>query len=230
LAVLQRDRGVVLSTQDLNETDRLALLLTRKRGKLPVLMKRARRLESPFGAIVDVTRHVELIYYLRSGPYLLREADLLERFVRVEGDLGVLERALKGLAFVRDLLPERAPEPGLYGLTLDFLRALEAGVAPGVALISYELKSLSLLGHRPHLEGCVSCGAQEHLSWSPEKGGLLCRRCGGRGEEIPPPLWRGMRMLLRLSLDNADRVRLSPQQVREAEGLLRAFRFLHLPS
>lgn len=223
MARLRRNRGIVLTARDVQETDRLIHLLSEKEGKIAVLVKRARRMESPYGAILEPTNYVELIYYLREGPYLLKEGHLLNLYPQLRRDPGRLGAALEGLAVAAELLPERSPEPKVFQLVRGFLSALEEGLAPELGLLAFELKLLGLLGHGPHLEGCVRCGAEHELTWSPREG-LLCRGCGGRGEEVPPALWRGMRMLLHLPLGAAGKLRMTAKELGEARRLLAAFR------
>ncbi len=212
----------MLTARDVQETDRLVHVLCEREGKLPLLVKRARRMESPYGAILEPTNYVELIYYVRGGPYLLKEAHLLKHFPSLRADPAALGAALTGLAFAADRLPDGVPEPGAVELVGRFLAELERGLHPRPGLLAFELKLVSLLGHGPHLAGCVRCGGEEGLAWSPEEG-LLCRRCGGTGEEVPPSLWRGMRMLSRLPLRAAGRVKLPEAALDRALELLQRF-------
>lgn len=223
MARLRRTRGIVLVALDTQETDRLVLVLSEKEGKIALLIKRARRMESPYGAIFEPTNNVEFIYYVRDGPYLLKEGALLGIFPRLRRDPKRLEAALEGLAMVASLLPERNPEPQVLSLVRGFLQALEEGVDPGRGLLSFELKVLAALGHGPHLAGCVRCGATEGLTWSPNEG-LRCRDCGGSGEEISANIWRGMKILLQLPLGSAGKLRLTTKELEIARGLLKGFR------
>jgi len=212
----------VLTARDVQETDRLVQVLSEREGKVAILVKRARRMESPYGAILEPTNYVELIYYVREGAYLLKEAHLLKMFAQLRADVAALGAALTGLAFAAERLPEGVSEPGVLELVGTFLAELEREIPPRAGLLAFELKLLSLLGHGPHLAGCVRCGGEEALTWSPDEG-LLCRRCGGEGEELSPPLWRGMRMLSRLPLRAAGRVKLPEAEMERALELLGRF-------
>ncbi len=223
MAKLRRTRGIVLVSRDVQETDRLAFVLSEKEGKIALLVKRARRMESPYGAIFEPTNTVEFIYYVREGPYLLKEGSLLRLFPELRRDPDRLGAALEGLAMVAELLPERSPEPQVLRLVQGFLWELEGGLDPGLGLLSFQLKLLSFLGQGPRLDGCVRCGSQEGLTWAPGEG-LLCRGCGGRGEEVPPNIWRGMRMLLNLPLGAAGVLKLTPAEESLIKRLLGEFR------
>lgn len=225
MAELARDRGIVLRTQDQAETDRIASILAEGRGRLEILAKGARRLEKTTGAVLDLLNLVEVVYYRRrSGLHLLREAALLQSFPRLRTELSRLEVGLAMAQWALELIPHEAPDPRPFRLCLSFLLALESGADPAVLLRAYRLRFLALLGYRPHLGGCLSCGAGHGLTWSPERGGLICRACGGEGEELPPRIWRTMDALLRLPFSAVLRLRLRPEDLRSIDALIASFR------
>jgi len=225
LAELLRDRGIVLRTQDFAETDRLVSLLSEKRGRLEILAKGARRMERTSGAVLDLLNLVEVVYYRRrSGLHLLREASLIQSFLGMRKDLERLEAGLSLARWALELVPRENPDPRPFRLTLSFLLALEGGGNPAVLLRAYRLRFLSLLGYRPILSGCLSCGRTEDLTWSAERGGLLCRACGGEGEEVPPRIWRTMDALLRLPLSGLLRLKIPPEDFQTIDSLVESFR------
>ncbi len=223
MAQLVRDEGVVLAREDHMETDLIATALTKNHGKLRILAKAARRLTSPSGAVLDVANRVELIYYRRRELPLLREASLMRGFLRMREGPARLEAALRGLAWARDILPEGQPEPRAYHLVLSFLQTLEGGSSPDKVLLSFVLHLLSLLGYGPHLEGCVVCGATEELTWSMERGGLICRGCGGEGEALAPDFWRYLLAFQRLPVWAAGRIAMKEEDFQRAWALLQEF-------
>jgi len=223
MAQLVRDEGVVLSRQDFMETDVLVTLFTQRHGKIRVLAKRARRLSSESGAYLDLMHRVEVIYYQRREVHLLREASLIRSFPRIRGDLSRTEVALASLSLAQEILPEAQPNPEAYRLLLSFLQALEGGVEPKKAGLSFSLHLCGLLGYGPHLDGCVVCGRTEDLTWSLERGGLLCRACGGEGEMLAPRFWRYLLALQKLPVWAAGRVAMGEEEVEKAWELLRNF-------
>lgn len=220
---LTRDQGLVLAAKDAAETDRIVTVLTLGHGKIPILAKGARRLTRPSGAILDLLNRVEVIYYERAGLQLLREASLVHGFPGLRGDLDRLETALRGAVLVAKLLPERQANPVVFKLLLQYLAGLEQGISPKMLGLSFHLKILGAAGFRPHLSGCVACGEREDLTWSPERGGLLCRACGGKGVEVPPRVWRTLEGLQRLPLRAAGRLKIADSTLAEAKALLEEF-------
>jgi DNA repair protein RecO (recombination protein O) len=223
VAQLARDRGIVLRTQDYAETDRIAVLLT-PRGRLDVLAKGARRLERPAGAALDPLHVVDVIHYRRRGLHLLKEASVVRTYPNVRGNIERATVALKAMSWALALVPTGAPDDRPYGLTLEFLGALDEGMTPGVLALAYALRLLAASGHAPRLTGCVRCGGTDELAWSPERGGLLCRRCGGAGDSVPPRLWRSLDALARLPLTALARLQVSDDDLATGAALVRAFR------
>ncbi len=223
MARLARARGIVLRVQDHAETDRIAVLLTASEGRLDVLAKGARRLERASGAALDVSNVVDVIYYRRPGLALAREVDLVQAFPGLKADIDRLQAALEGLAWSLKLVPRGQPDPGPFRLTLEFLTLLGRGGDPRPFLLGYELRLLSRLGHAPHLSSCVSCGRGEDLTWSPEAGGFLCRRCGGEGEVVPPAVVHTLQALARLPFSALGRVRASADTFSAIAGMLAEF-------
>jgi len=224
VAQLSRTTGIVLRTQNYAETDRIAVLLTPDQGRLDVLAKGARRLERTSGAALDVSNLVEVIFYRRRGLALLKDVDLKRTFPAIRREIERLTAALEGLAWALRLVPKGQPDPAPFQLTLTFLSALEEGTPPEQLTLGYQLRLLSLTGHAPHLVGCLGCGREEGLTWSAQRGGFLCRACGGEGETLSPKLIRTMQGLARLPLPALGRLRVDAELLEKMEALLLEFR------
>lgn len=126
--------------------------------------------------------------------------------------------------WAKDLVPRELPDPRPFRLTLSFFSALEGNGAPEVLLCAYKFRLLTILGYRPVLSGCLSCGGKEKLAWSADRGGLLCRDCGGTGEEVPPRVWRAMEALLRLPLAALNHLHIPKEDLETIDAMLAAFR------
>ncbi|MGC9530092.1 MAG: DNA repair protein RecO [Candidatus Bipolaricaulaceae bacterium] len=228
MARLARAQGVVLRTQDYAETDRIAVLLTADSGRVDLLAKGARRIGRAWGAVLEPLNAVAAIYYVRSGLNLVRDVDLVRTFPAIRADLDRLSAALEGVRWAQALVPRDQEFTPAFRLTTAFLDQLEAGGAPRPLRIAYALRLLAAAGHGPHLAGCVRCGRQQDLHWSPEEGGLLCARCGGEGERLSPQVVRTLQALAHLPLPALARLRAPQQTLDRLDVLLPAFREVQL--
>ncbi len=224
MATLDRDEGVVLTMRDYAETDRILTVLTPGHGKLSVLSKGARRATSRFGGALDLANRLQIVYYVRrKGLHLLREVTLLESFPALREDVDRLEAALWGLGLVNRVVPAETPDLHVYGRVRAFLGAVAGGLDPELARVAFSLQLLVVSGHQPRLDGCMACGGENELTWHPERGGLLCRACGGGGEEVSPKVWKSMSALIRFPLDRAGRLRLDQTTLSRMKGLVDGF-------
>ncbi|MGA1034679.1 MAG: DNA repair protein RecO, partial [Ilumatobacteraceae bacterium] len=94
---LYRDRGVVLRTYKLRESDRIVVFMTEEHGKVRAVAKGVRRTTSKFGSRLEPMSHVEVLF--RRG----RELDIVSQAESVDPLtplLSGLDRASQGIAVV----------------------------------------------------------------------------------------------------------------------------------
>ena len=174
---LYRDRGVVLRTIKLGESDRIVTLLTEGRGKVRAVAKGVRKTKSKFGARLEPTSHVALLLYEGRELDIVTQAESLEQFRDVRENLDRFARAATLLEAVDQVSQEREANPRLYQMLLGALRTLAARDAP-LLVPAFMWKLLALEGFRPELDVCVSCGATDRLvAFDLGEGGILCRGC-----------------------------------------------------
>ena len=186
---LYRDRGVVLRTYKLRESDRIVVLLTQRFGKVRAVAKGVRRTNSKFGSRLEPMSHVEVL--LRKG----RDLDLVSQAESVDPltpMLSSLDRAAQGMAVVEaadQLSLEGEPDERLYTMLVGVLRTIAESPSP-LNVAAFFLKVLAMSGLSPVLDECVRCGEQEGeetslVAFDLNEGGVLCRRCRS-GASISP--------------------------------------------
>lgn len=186
-----RDEGVILAVRPHGESAAIIEVFTASHGRhAGVVRGGAGRKLAPIlqpGSQVDLTWRARLEDHLGAfvvEPIRARSAVLGDR------------RALAGLTAVCGLLqvalPERAPQPELYALTVAVLDAIEAGRAdwPGLYL-HWELALLEDLGFGLDLSCCAVTGAVEGLAYvSPRSGRAVSREGAGDWADRLLPLPR----------------------------------------
>jgi DNA repair protein RecO (recombination protein O) len=184
----ERATALVVRTTDWSETSRIATLWSREFGKLRVLAKGGRRLQSNFEVALDLLNvcHIVFIRKASAGLDLLTEAQAAERFPALRTDLP----ALYGGYYVAELLSEGTedydPHPALFDASLSALRDLGAvGPLAGQRLAAYELTWLHELGYSPALDACAACGQEvgAQPAFSASAGGVVCPSCRPRQRE-----------------------------------------------
>lgn len=171
---LYRDRGVVVRTHKLGESDRIITFITEGHGKVRAVAKGVRRTKSKFGARLEPTGHVALQLYEGRELDIVTQAEGIDLFRGIREDLGRLTRAVTILEAAEQLSLEREPNPALYRMLTGALRTLDEADGP-LIVAGFHWKALALEGFRPIVESCAVCGAEDDLvAFDPVEGGLLC--------------------------------------------------------
>jgi DNA repair protein RecO (recombination protein O) len=182
-----KTEAFVLKAVRFGETSMIYRLFTRDRGVVPVIAKGARHPKSRFGASVGTFQRLLVNYYQKEGREVqtLSGVDLLAAHRGIAASLPRLEAAGRWFRFLQAVLPDGAPQPSLYALTVAGLERLERA-RPGTERrweTWHRLAAAGELGVAPRLDACVSCGRElpdgGELAFSIGEGGLVCGTCAG---------------------------------------------------
>lgn len=199
----EKTTAIVLKVVDFSETSCVVTLMTREFGKISALAKGARRPKSPFEAALDLLAICRIVFLRKSADTLdlLTEAKLQRRFRSGSRDLLRLYAGLYVIELLTALTDHHDPHPELFDLACDVIEQIDAEADTCAQLLRFELYGLTLLGHQPALEDCVSCGrpivVNGRVSFGLLLGGVLCGECRV-----------GKRSVIALSPETLDKIKL----------------------
>lgn len=179
----EKARALVIRATDWSESSKIVTLWTREFGKVRALAKGAKRLRSPFDTALDLLTLCDIVLLRKSsgGLDLLTEAQVVERFGRLRGDLPALYAGYYIAELLASWTEENDPHPALFDEVRDALEHLgQSQQSTGPRLVRFELVLLRELGYRPVLEKCAACGGpltEERLSFGLALGGMICSAC-----------------------------------------------------
>ncbi|HVF73968.1 MAG TPA: DNA repair protein RecO [Acidimicrobiales bacterium] len=183
--MLYRDQGVVLRTIRLGEADRIVTFVTQAHGKVRAVAKGVRKTKSRFGSRCEPCSHVAVQFYEGRELDIVTQAETIDHFPAIRGDLDRMGKAQSLLEAVDQVAQEREPNPRLYTMLVGALRALAADDSP-LVVPAFFWKLLSVEGAHPLLDQCAGCGAPDDLvAFDIGQGGVLCRGCR-QGQAISP--------------------------------------------
>ena len=187
---LHKTDAVVTSRRNLGESDRLVEFYSRELGKVRGVAKAARRPRSRFGSALETFTLGRLLFFDTGRSDLVRidHFDILRSFVHVREHLERLGRGAWVVECLTRLAADRDPHPALFGLLVRSLRALEGPTASARVSTCFALRAIDLLGHRPRLDRCATCGRAYPFPGAGldvTEGGLVCGPCGAGPRAIP---------------------------------------------
>lgn len=192
--------ALLLARVAYGETDLVVTLFTESHGRVSALARGARRSTKRFGGALEPMHTLRVAFEDRPQGELatLREAALERPRPRLIQDLDSLEAAGKALLWLRKAAPPRTAEPAAWAAVVDFLDRLdESPGRPSERLVEFGMHLLDAFGWGLELTRCVRCGKpcppERTALVNPERGGLVCRDCGGGPIRLPSGLRAALR-------------------------------------
>jgi len=230
--VHKRTPAVVLDILDHGESDKIVTFYSPLVGKISGIAKGAKRSKKRFVNKLELFSWLELFYDDRGSGSLVRisEAELRDSFISIRTDY---ERYVAA-ALINELVlywtRENDADPELFAMLVWAYQGLHRGEDPLRTVILFQVKLIDIMGYRPHLAGCISCGAFDSagspFGFSLGRSGLVCRTCNGdNGGHIPVSLSTAKLLCSAQELprEKLGRLRFSDASAREAVVLLKRY-------
>jgi DNA repair protein RecO (recombination protein O) len=219
--------AVVLRRVDFGEADRVLVLFTRERGKMPVVAKGIRRMSSRMAGHLELFTRSELMLAKGANLDVVTQAETRDAYRPVREDLTRTSTAYLIVELTDALTEEDVEHPELFELLTTTFRALGTTDDPRLVAAHYQLRLLDVSGFRPVLMQCINCHedlAPGRNAFSAFLGGALCPRCGPSepsSRPIDTDVLKVLRNLQRSGLPGSARFRVPELVMREVERTLR---------
>ncbi len=225
--------AVVLRGMAFRESSRIVTLFTKKKGKISVLAKGARRMKSQFGSTLQPMSHVQAVYYYRPSRTLqvLSECSHVRPNHRISSSIEKLNVGLRVVELMQALLQEEEPDPQLFRLLVNVLTHLDGAEQNAEHLLyGFQMHLAAGLGFAPDFDS----GLVDRLD---EGGGLLTLDTGTilpAGVEAAParPASRAalqaFAFFARSALDAVTQVCLPAAVARELSSLIEVYMRFHV--
>jgi DNA repair protein RecO (recombination protein O) len=219
--------AVVLRRVDFGEADRVLVLFTRERGKMPVVAKGIRRMSSRMAGHLELFTRSELMLAKGANLDVVTQAETRDSYRAVREDLTRTSTAYLIVELTDALTEEDVEHPELFELLTATFRALGTTDDPRLVAAHYQLRLLDVSGFRPVLMQCINCHedlAPGRNAFSAFLGGALCPRCGPSepsSRPIDTDVLKVLRNLQRSGLPGSARFRVPELVMREVERTLR---------
>lgn len=176
--MLQKAEGIVLRTTDYGETNKILTVFTRENGKTALMARGAKRPKSRLASTSQLFIYATFVYHKSQGIGTLNQADTIDSFREVRGDLVLTAYGAYMVELVDKLTDDGVRNPYLFELLYQLLHHLNEGEDGEVLIRILDTKMLAFSGSSPVLHECAHCGSVElPFMFSVRMGGALCRRC-----------------------------------------------------
>jgi DNA repair protein RecO (recombination protein O) len=181
---ITKTEAIVLKSIKFGDTSKIATLYTEDCGKIKVIAKGIRKPKSRLSGALQTLSHIQIVFYKKktSEIYLLSQSDTIKSYQPLYKDLNRYVFASAVLELLDRLITGEESNPQLFELTKTTLTFMETCPEESLekSFCSYALKLADLLGYKPKFDRCVICNKKaegKFILFSPEKGGIVCKRC-----------------------------------------------------
>jgi DNA repair protein RecO (recombination protein O) len=179
---LFRTKGIVLRSIKLSETDKLVTFMTEHFGKVKCVARGARKIKSRFAGSLEPMTYVHLIYFGKENQqlYSLNNSDIIESFHLIRENFQKLYTGIYLNELVDAMTAEAQEEKEIFQLLFDTLNALKNHCNLETLCRMFEIRILTLSGHKPELNHCTICRTVAVNGWigfSYNRRGIVCDRC-----------------------------------------------------
>jgi DNA repair protein RecO (recombination protein O) len=178
---LYRTEAVVLRRHDIGEADRLLTLYTPGMGKLRAIAKGVRKPTSRKAGHLELFSHSTLLVARGQSLDIITQAEMIHPYRALREDLERLTYAHYAAELLDRFAAEGQENQLAFDLLVDTLQRLCETRDLRLTTRFYELRLLALEGYQPQLFRCLGCGdtIQPVVNYfDPDRGGVLCPRCG----------------------------------------------------
>jgi DNA repair protein RecO (recombination protein O) len=221
-----RVEAIVLRHNDWGEADRLLGLFTREMGKLRAIAKGVRKPRSRKAGHLEPFTRVSLLLAKGRDMWIVTQAETVDAYLYLREDLERVGYAAYAVELLDRFTYEEGENPAMYRLLADTLARLDTESDPELPIHYYEIRLLDLLGFRPQLFTCTSCGKEtqpQDQYFSASLGGVLCPLCGAAtagAHPISMAALKYLRHFQRSTYPEAARARPGLDVEREIERLM----------
>lgn len=195
-------KGLILTEQNVGESDKLVTVLTESNGIIRCFAKNAKNIKSNTCTGSQSLCYSRLSIFKGRDKYILDQAKPLSVFYELRSDIEKLALAQYFCELLINIVPEESEALPYLRLALNSLYYTANGKRSLPLLKAvFELRLLSLAGFMPNLVCCDKCKIYEAdiMYFSKADGILLCENCY-KGQENYIPLGRGALTSMRHSI------------------------------
>jgi len=178
-------------------------LFSSEYGKMSVLARGCRKVKSKFLAVTQLFAYGEYILYRKGDIYILTQGDIIDAFFDIREDMEKYAYASYIVDLTEEVIVAGEHNTPLFYLLLHTLSYLAySNLNPEDVTHVFELKLCDIMGYRPHLDFCMSCGstAFDSVYFNPSKGGIICSKCYN-GDKKGYNIQKGTVQIMRYILD-----------------------------
>jgi len=225
--VLYKLEGIVIRSMDYGENNKIIAIYTRHNGKMSIMVRGAKKMNSRFSAVIQLFTHGEFVLFKTSSMGTLNQSETIASHRKLRENLHMSAYSAYVVELIDRIVPELDQNEMMFEQLKASLEAIESDKDAAIVLHIMEMKMLAIAGYSPQLESCVSCGAHEgEMAISITQGGVLCTHCfhsDNRHIRITASALKMLRLFQRMDLRRLGVIEVKTETKHQLKQVMRNF-------
>ena len=174
--------ALILSRYYYGDTSLICNLFTQDYGRVSIIAKGARKLKSPYNAILRPLQFIDLHYYYKPkrNIQLLKEATLNKHFFKTHGNYSKMIASYQVLDVINQICKIDNPNKIIFRLVKKILNKINSDKSKNIMIyqIFFNLQLLNYIGYQPMIDLCGICNKKLiNAKYQWDIGQLICLDC-----------------------------------------------------
>ncbi len=231
--MLYKAEAVVIRSMDYGEGNKIITLYARQFGKLSVMARGAKKMNSRHAATTQLFTYGEFTYYKSGQMGTLNQGEMISSHHSLRNNIHKTAYAAYIVEMIDRMLTDQEASSYLFDQLIAALKAIEDGKDPIVIAQIFEMNMLVFAGYAPELDKCVCCDKLcDDPLISTERGGMVCLRCAKREAiyvmEIQLKTLKMLRMFREMDLRRVGKINISDEIINDLKKCMRSFMDTHV--
>jgi len=145
-----KTQAIILKSTDSNEIDRFLTVYSKKLGKVLINAKGVKKLESKLRYSIEPISYVQMILVEGKNFLILKDAVLLDQFLKIKKDLQKIKIAKKLAEMIDEAMAGEEKDEDVWFLILKTIQAIDRNrISGNLVLKTFQKNLIKLLGYDP---------------------------------------------------------------------------------
>lgn len=224
--MIYKTNGIIIRRTNLNEADRIVTIFSKDYGKIRIIAKGVRKINSKIAGNLEPFCLSSLNIAEGKNLDVVTSALIEKCYFNIRNDLKATGFVQYFGELIDKLTEDNDPHPEIYFLLDEVLDNLNS-INSELLIPYFEWNLLSALGYSPELHRCVHCRKNiiesEKIYFNFDRGGLICKACNKGDLAISANAIKMLRLLLKHQINILSKIELDRKTFTEIKETTRKY-------
>lgn len=183
-----KTKGLILSSNNLNDNDKIFTVMTRELGKITAVSKGVRSHKHKDFAALQPFCYSDMVLSRKTGLYYVSSAGVIENFFGIRRSVEQMSVAAYIVDIIKNIPDDSPLDDECFSFVLNTLyligmaeeKCTDGDVAQYLKRLKavFEIKIVCSEGFTPYIDGCVQCGCAKNLDYFDfARDAVICEGC-----------------------------------------------------